>query len=183
MTAPTISMIAAISENYVIGDGEKMPWHIPEDLKSFRKITSGKPVIMGRKTFDSIGRALPKRDNIIVTQNKDWHPATPSDNIFTTFSLDSALTLAMEKAQSKQCDEIFIIGGATIYHQFLPRASRIYLTRIGKTFKGSSLFPKLEKDEWQLVKQEPFILEQTYDFDITFEQYERKNSAIIADQK
>ena len=159
-------MIAAIANNNVIGDGEKMPWHVPEDLKLFRKITSGKPVIMGRKTYDSIGRPLPKRHNIVMTRDTNWD----AEGVSVVQSIDAAL----HEAAKEQPDEICILGGGLIYQQFLPRADRIYLTRMCKNFNGSARFPEWNEDEWVLTEQRPVELENDYDFDVVFEQRDRK---------
>lgn len=162
---PLISMIAAIANNNVIGDGEKMPWHIPEDLKLFKQITTGKPVIMGRKTYESIGRPLPNRLNIVMTRDPNW----TADGVLSAHSEDDAL----EKASQEDPDEICIIGGGHIYQQFLPRAERIYLTRIGKNFNGNARFPEWNEQDWTLTKQEKLPLEHSYDFEILFEQRDR----------
>jgi dihydrofolate reductase len=162
---PIISMIAAIANNNVIGDGEKMPWHVPEDLKLFRNITSGKPVIMGRKTYESIGRPLPKRHNIVMTRDTTWH----AEGVSVVQSIDAALH---EAAQSTP-EEICIIGGGAIYQQFLSRADRIYLTRMGKNFIGNARFPEWNDQEWTLTKQHHIDLENDYEFEIIFEQRDR----------
>lgn len=169
-TAPIrISMIAAMAQNRVIGDGNAMPWHIPEDLKLFKRLTLGKPVIMGRKTFDSIGRPLPGRANIVITRNPDWsHPG-----VDTTRTPDDALALALEKARISGLDEVIVMGGATIYQQLLTKADRIYLTHIGKAFKGMALFPELASKDWKIAAEEPLETKENYGFDVIFRQYDR----------
>jgi len=165
-----VSMIAAIAQNNVIGDGETMPWHIPEDLKLFKNLTSGKPIIMGRKTYESIGRPLPKRENIVITRDATWH----ADGVSICNSPEAALKLAKEKALEKQIDEVFVIGGGTIYQQLLPLADRICLTRIAKNFIGSARFPEWNEDEWSITELRSLNLENEYDFKIIFEQRDRK---------
>ncbi len=168
-TSICISMIAAMAQNRVIGDGEAMPWHIPEDLQLFKRLTLGKPVVMGRKTYDSIGRPLPNRDNIVVTRNADWH----ENGVFTAASPEAGLRLAIEKAIEKQLDEVIIMGGGTIYQQLLPFANRIYLTHIMKPFKGKALFPDLPAKDWQRQEDQRLETKQDYGFEIVFARYER----------
>lgn len=132
-----ISLIAAMSRNRVIGAAGKLPWHLPEDLKYFRKITSGHPVIMGRKTFESIGKLLPGRLNIIVTRNPEFHVSGQA-------SLVSSLEQAFEQCRglTPLPDEIFVIGGAEIYAQALKWADRLYLTLIDLDVEGDARFPE-----------------------------------------
>jgi dihydrofolate reductase len=141
-----ISMIAAMSENRVIGVNNKLPWHLPADLHYFKKLTTGHPIIMGRKTFASIGRPLPNRVNIILTQ--DPHFAAPG--CIVTHALNAAITAA------GSADEVFIIGGATLYQQFLASAHRIYLTVIKSQFSGDAFFPELG-DDWHEVSKEEHV--------------------------
>lgn len=164
-----INMIAAMAQNHVIGDGEKMPWHIPEDLKLFKKLTSGKPVVMGRKTYESIGRPLPNRDNIVITRDPSWH----EEGVIICHDIDAALEIAAQKAKENQGDEIMVIGGGTIYQQVLPRAHRIYLTRIMKNFIGNARFPEWDEREWTLTERSELATENMYDFEIFFEQHDR----------
>ena len=143
---PIVSIIAAVSQNRVIGNKGQIPWHIPEDLKRFKELTTGHPVIMGRKTFESIGKPLPNRTNIIITSNPDYHPPdyppdewnslTPPD-LHTVHSLNEALELAKKYEQN----EIFIIGGGKIYEQALPIADKLYLTLVKTKITGDTFFP------------------------------------------
>jgi dihydrofolate reductase len=144
-----VSLIVAAAANNVIGCDNKLPWHLPQDLKYFKSRTLGKPVIMGRKTYESIGRPLPGRANIVVTRNTGW--AVPGINAVT--SLEDALTLAINltKGQDVQASEAMIIGGAEIYKAALPLADRIYLTRIDVPVDGDAWFPDLDPADWQLV--------------------------------
>ena len=145
-----ISIIAAVSDNNVIGKNNKLPWHLPEDLKRFKEVTSGHTVIMGRKTYESIGRPLPNRVNIVITRNKDFKPK----GVKVVHSIEEALSLASEAGET----ETFIIGGAEIYKQALPLANKIYLTRINKNYKGDAYFPELGKEwkETECVKKEGY---------------------------
>ena len=134
-------MIAAMANNRVIGLDNKMPWHLPGDLQHFKKVTSGKPVIMGRKTFESIGRPLPGRRNIIITRNKDYH----ASGIETVATPAAALELVNDVA------EVMIIGGGNIYQQFLEQAQRLYLTFIDLDVEGDTQFPDYQSvANWQI---------------------------------
>lgn len=144
----TISLIVAMSENRVIGKNNQLPWHIPEDLKRFKKLTMGHPIIMGRKTFESIGRPLPGRDNFILSRNPKYSvPGT------TTFqSLDAVISFAKEKYSVDE--EFFIIGGEQIFKQALPLANRIYLTKILSQVDGDTFFPEFDETLYQIVSKE-----------------------------
>ena len=134
-----ISLLVAHDKNRVIGYENKMPWHLPGDLQYFKEMTMGKPIIMGRKTFESIGRPLPGRRNIVITRNKQYN----SDGIETVSSLDEALML------TKNDEEVMIIGGEQIFRLALPLANRLYITKINEEFNGDTFFPSYEG--WQLV--------------------------------
>jgi dihydrofolate reductase len=142
-----ISMIAAMTHQRVIGKDQKMPWHLPADLAFFKKTTLGHPILMGRKTYDSIGRPLPKRLNIIVTRNQDLQIA--GCEVATT--LHQAINIAKEKAA--QSNEIFITGGSHLYNSFLPQADRLYLTLIDVDVKGDTYFPDYTKYQWHQIKR------------------------------
>ncbi|MBB1275663.1 type 3 dihydrofolate reductase [Pseudoalteromonas sp. B28] len=139
-----ISMIAAMANNRVIGLDNKMPWHLPADLQHFKKVTTGKPVIMGRKTFESIGRPLPGRRNIIITRNSEY----TAQGIEVVTTPDAALELVAT------AEEVMIIGGGNIYEQFLPKAERLYLTFIDLDVKGDTQFPDYNKVANWYVKEE-----------------------------
>jgi dihydrofolate reductase len=159
MIKSTVSMIAAMAENRVIGAGDEIPWHVPEDFKYFKAQTLGKPIIMGRTTFESIhkmkgteplsGPCLPKRQNIIVTRNADYHP--------TDCVVGHSLENAIEQAQShvNETNEIMVCGGGQIYKQALGLADKIYLTVIHQTPDGDVFFPELSKDDWMLASSDP----------------------------
>ncbi|MBB5019832.1 dihydrofolate reductase [Chitinivorax tropicus] len=135
--ATIVSLIAAMARNRVIGIENRLPWHLPEDLQYFKRITMGKPVIMGRKTYESIGRPLPGRRNIVVTRSLEW----AADGVHIAHSIDEALRLAGE------IEEIFVIGGAELYQQAMPFAQRLYLTEVDLTPPGDAHFPPLP-DSW-----------------------------------
>lgn len=134
MKETTISIIAAMSRNHVIGKDSKLPWYIPEDLKRFKTLTSGHVVLMGRKTYDSIGRPLPNRINVVITRNKDFSPT----NILVSHSLDDALAIAKQKEEN---GEIFIIGGGQIYEQAMSVTDKLYLTIVDEEVEGDTFFP------------------------------------------
>jgi dihydrofolate reductase len=138
---PLISAIVAMAENRVIGKNNQLPWRLPADLRHFKAITTGNPILMGRKTYESIGRPLPNRTNIIITRDAQFK--APGCIVVT--SLEDAIRYAsMENVR-----EIFIIGGACVYQQLLPHIQRIYLTVIHHVFDGDVYFPELDKKEWK----------------------------------
>lgn len=147
-TPPRVSMIAAMARNRVIGRDNQLPWHLPEDLKYFRSVTWGKPIIMGRKTFESLGRPLPGRTNIVVTGQSGLQ--MPGARI--TESLDEALDIAFAQAELDGVDEVMVIGGATLYKQLMGRADRLYLTRVEASPQGDAWFPEFDEGKWELVQ-------------------------------
>lgn len=161
-----ISLIGAASDNNVIGQLGQIPWKLPDDLKYFKEKTMGKPIIMGRKTFDSMGKPLPGRTNIVVTRRQDLK----LDGVLITDSLESALKLA----EKEKPEEIMVIGGGEIYRQALPHASRIYLTRVHTTVEGDAFFPEFSEDEWELLSEEKHEKDARNEFDYTYLTYERR---------
>lgn len=143
-----VSLIAAMSENRVIGRDNDLPWHIPHDLKRFKAITSGHIVIMGRKTFDSIGKPLPNRPNIVVTRQNVSIPG-----VEVASSIDSALKKAKELAKSPS-EEIFILGGGEIYKQTVEQADKIYLTVVHTEVKGDAYFPEFDESKFRITFEE-----------------------------
>lgn len=141
-----LALIVAQSRNRVIGIDNTLPWHLPEDLKYFKATTMDKPIIMGRKTYDSIGRPLPGRTNIVVTRQTDW--SAPGVKVAST--LEEAVALA----SAEQPEEVMVIGGAQIYELMLPAADRIYLTQVDTDIEGDAFFPELPQDEWQEVSRQ-----------------------------
>lgn len=142
-----VSIIVAVAANGVIGNKGKIPWHLPDDLKRFKKITTGHHIIMGRKTHESIDKPLPDRTNVIVTNN---HNYTCHKECIVVHSVSAAL----EMAEKSDEEEAFVIGGAEIYKQVLPIADRIYMTKIDKNFKGNTYFPKVDTSEWKTRSKE-----------------------------
>lgn len=144
-----ISMIAAIDENRLIGNGPDIPWKLPADLKHFREMTIGKPVVMGRKTFETLPRPLDKRRNIILTRNENYK--APKGCIIAHSVEDIISTVG--EMYDDMSTELMICGGAPIYAAFLPHATRLYLTQIHATFKGNVYFPEFDLNEWEEVKR------------------------------
>lgn len=159
-----ISIIVAMSENRVIGKDNKLIWHLPADLKRFKQLTMGHHVIMGRKTFESIGRVLPGRTFIIVTRQKDFQ----FPGCLVADSIEKAIELCKNDAES------FIIGGAQIYNQALPLADKIYLTQIHQSFEGDVFFPEINKEEWNITLQENHKADEKNLYAYSFVDYERK---------
>ncbi|MFL9814120.1 type 3 dihydrofolate reductase [Stutzerimonas sp. VN223-3] len=146
-TSLPLAMIAALAQNRVIGLDNQMPWHLPADLKHFKATTLGKPIIMGRKTWDSLGRPLPGRLNLVVSRQPDLQ----LDGAETFTSLDEALRRAEAWAREQGVDELMLIGGAQLYAQGLGRAQRLYLTRIDANPEGDAFFPAFDESEWQCI--------------------------------
>lgn len=148
----TVALIAAAARNGAIGRDKDLPWRLPQDLRHFKSMTLGKPVIMGRRTYESIGKPLPGRDNIVVSRHADW-PAPPG--VMLANSLSGALEIAQEalEARGEPDGEIMVMGGGEIYRNSLPLASRIYLTRVELDVEGDTYFPELPNIEWRLVSE------------------------------
>jgi len=138
-----ISIIVAASENNAIGKNNQLLWHLPNDLKYFKNITWGGVVVMGRKTFESVGKPLPGRINIVITKQPDWK----AEGIVVSNNIDDALS----KAYETNCKEIFIIGGGQIYQEILPNTDRIYLTRVHVQLEADTFFPSIDETEWLLT--------------------------------
>lgn len=144
---PLVALVAALAHRRVIGVANRLPWHLPEDLQRFKRLTMGAPVIMGRRTHESIGRPLPGRRNIVVT--RQTQAAWPGCEV--AHSLEEALTLAGD------VPEVFVIGGAELYAQALPRADRLYLTLIDADYEGDAFFPAFDHKEWREIGREPGV--------------------------
>ncbi|ROR98844.1 dihydrofolate reductase [Sinobacterium caligoides] len=140
-----LSLIVAMADNGVIGRNNKLPWHLPNDLKYFRSVTMGKPIVMGRKTFESIGKALPGRTNIVVSRNPDFS----AEGIRVVDSLFAALTLAESIAVIDGSDELMLIGGAQLYRESLAQADCLYLTKVhSDVIEGDAFFPPIDWQQW-----------------------------------
>ena len=162
-----INIIVAVAENGVIGDKNSLLWHISEDLRNFKRITSGHPVIMGRKTYESLGRPLPDRTNVVITRSD-----IQIEGCTVVHSIEEAVGMFPAG------EEIFIIGGAQIYEQALPLADRFYLTRVCRAYEGDTRFPEWDESQWRLVSSEHFDRGEKFDAPFTFEVYERENSKL-----
>jgi len=160
----TLSLIVAISENGVIGREGDLPWRLSADLRRFKRLTMGHPIIMGRKTFESIGRPLPGRTMIVVTRQPDYRAA----GAVVVHSLDEALETA-----SHIDDEVFLIGGAEIYRRALERVDRLYLTRVHADIEGDTRFPHIDFARWRLVQREHHAADEKNEYAHTFKVYER----------
>lgn len=161
----SISLIAAMANNRVIGKNNTLPWHLPADLKHFKNTTMGKAIVMGRKTFESIGRPLPGRQNIIVTRDK-MYQATGC----TIINSINQIKLVSDAI------EIMVIGGAEIYKQLLPQAQRLYLTYIHADVDGDSHFPQWQANEWQEISREDHLADENNKYDYSFVILEKINS-------
>ncbi|MFT5419816.1 MAG: dihydrofolate reductase [Candidatus Endobugula sp.] len=149
----TLSIIVAMANNRAIGKDNQLLWHLPEDLKYFKRITMGKPIVMGRKTFESIGRPLPGRLNIVITRQTDW----THEGVKVVHSIDDALRLAEAQSLIDGKDEVMVIGGAEIYKTALAQADRIYLTRVDTEIEGDAFFPEVDEKQWREVSRESFL--------------------------
>ena len=153
-----ISLIVAMDQNRVIGNKGKLPWHISSDLKNFRAITMGKPIIMGRKTHESIGRPLPGRENVVITRDKNYQ------------AKDCTVLHSLECVYAKfhDMDEIMIMGGAELYKQTLDKAKRIYLTEVHADVEGDTYFPAFDKEQWEEVERLDFKADEKNEYDYSF---------------
>ncbi len=158
-----ISLIVAASVNNVIGVGGRLPWHLPDDLGRFRELTLGKPVIMGRRTFESIGHALPGRQNIVVTRQPDF----VARSCVVVGSPEAAIALCRDG------DEIMIIGGGEIYAALLPRADRVYLTRVNVEIDGDTRLPQLREHDWRRLSREPHSADARHAHEFEFLIFDR----------
>ena len=159
-----VSIIVAIAQNGTIGDKNSLLWHIKEDMRFFRTTTSGHPVIMGRKTYDSIGRPLPKRTNVVITRDTNL----VIEGCTVVHSLEEAVSMF------DSAEEVFVIGGAQIYAQALPLAERIYLTVVGKEYEGDTSFPDIDYAEWIELSREDYDRGEEFEYPFSFITLERK---------
>lgn len=164
ITDPQIVLVAARARNGVIGRANGLPWHLPADLKHFRQLTEGKPIIMGRKTFTSIGRPLPKRTNIVVTRDPTFH----APGCLVAHSLDEAFILAGE------APEVMIIGGAELFRQALPLADQLELTEIEADIEGDVSFPTFDPADWQVTAEQAHQSDEANPYPYRFVTYERR---------
>jgi dihydrofolate reductase len=166
---PTLVIVAAVAKNRVIGNGNQLVWRLPSDLKRFKAITLGKPIIMGRKTFQSIGKPLPGRANIIVSRD----PAFTADGIETVHSLEAALALATTRAHEMGAGEIILGGGADLYAQAMPLADRLDITEVNLTPEGDALFPEIDPAIWREISREAGVRGEKDEADFEVVRYRR----------
>jgi len=160
---PRICVIAALAANGTIGKDNALPWRLPADLKHFKELTLGHPVVMGRKTYESIGKPLPGRRNLVISRNRGY--SAPGCEV--VHSLDTAIAACLGT------QTLFVIGGAELYREALPRAHRLELTEIHAEFDGDAVFPEYRKDEWREVRREIHDKETGIPFRYDFARYER----------
>lgn len=158
-----ISIIVAVAQNGVIGDKNSLLWHISEDMRFFKRTTSGHPVIMGRKTYESLGRPLPNRTNVVISRTQ-----SEIEGCTVVNSLEQAIALFPNE------EEVFVIGGAQIYALALDVADRIYLTRVEHDYEGDTSFPAWNSEQWHLISREAYECGEKYPYPFAFEVYERK---------
>jgi len=159
-----ISIIVAASRNHVIGKSNQLIWHLSADLKRFKKLTTGHTIIMGRKTFESIGKPLPNRNSVIVTKQLDYLV----EGCEVVHSLEEALI------KSNNQDEIFIIGGGSVYKEALPKADKLYMTLVHQDFEGDTYFPKLNTNDWDTIAREDCLPDDKNEYAYSFIDYKRK---------
>lgn len=162
-----LTVIVASAKNNVIGKDNQLPWHLPRDLAYFKAVTMGCPIIMGRKTYESIGKALPGRLNIVITRNKSYHLQDAS----VVNSLLDAIALAQDKAP--QASEIHIIGGAEIFSQAIEVVDKIYLNRVLHDFEGDTWLPEINWSQWRLIKETHHAPDEKNAYAMNFEVYEK----------
>ena len=162
-----VSLVVAVADTGVIGRDNALPWHLPDDLKHFKRVTLGKPVVMGRKTFESIGKPLPGRTNIVVTRDTNYR----REGVTVVHSADAALAAAGE------AEEVMVIGGADLFRLFLPRARRVHLTRVHGNVAGDVHWPPLDEDLWHRSDAQAHPADERHSYAMTFELWEKRQSA------
>ena len=161
---PSLTLIVAVADSGVIGRDNTLPWHLPEDLKRFKRLTMGKPMVMGRRTFESIGKPLPGRHNIVVTRDPNYQ----RDGITVVHDVAGALRAA------GPVPEIMVIGGAELFHSLRPMASRVHLTRVHGNIPGDVTWPPLDEREWRQVERQEHPADERHDHAMTFEVWEKR---------
>ncbi len=165
-----ISLIVAASSNNVIGNNNRLPWHLPTDMKFFKNTTWGMPVIMGRKTFEAMNsKALPGRKNIIITRQKNLK--------LTDASAVSAFSEALSVAKETDCKEVFVIGGGEIFREVIQDADRIYMTRVHTVVEGDAFFPKIDSAKWKEVSKRDCYADEKHQFNFSIEVWERRGGS------
>lgn len=159
------TIVVAASENNVIGVHNTLPWHLPDDLKFFKKVTLGKPVLMGRKTFESLGRPLPKRLNIVLSRQ----PLVLPEGVLHFYTCEEAIA----HLEQLQAEEVCVIGGGVVFREALKDIDQVYLTRVHTSMEGEVFFPQLEQADWELVWEEFHPADEQHAFSFTFQQFKR----------
>ena len=159
-----LALILAMSNNRAIGRNNALPWHLPEDMKYFKRVTMGKPIIMGRKTWESIGRPLPGRTNIVITRDRNFH----ADGVKIVHTLDEAIALAEKISVIDGAEEVVVIGGAEIYALSLPKADRLYMTQVHAEVDGDAHFPEFNLNEWRELARENHQPSETNPYPYSF---------------
>jgi dihydrofolate reductase len=166
-----LGVIVAVAENGVVGRNNALPWHLPEDLRYFKRMTLGKPIVMGRKTFESIGRPLPGRRNLVISRNPGFH----AEGVIVLPSLEAALALAQDLARDDGVEEWMVIGGAQIYAAAIPLASRLYVTEVHAEVEGDARLPPVDWSAWRELSRERHAASGSNPYDYSFVTYERRN--------
>lgn len=159
-----ISLIAAMDRNQLIGRDNGLPWHLPEDFRHFKAVTLGKPIIMGRKTYESIGKPLPGRKNIVVSRG-----GFKADGVITVPGIEQALM------EAGDAEEVMVVGGANLYQQLIDRADRLYLTLVDGEFEGDAWFPKFSLDEWKIISSRHYTADERNNYSFTINEYVRNH--------
>ena len=162
-----LSIIVAKASNNIIGKNNSLIWHLPEDLKRFKALTTGHTIIMGRKTFESLGRVLPNRKHIVFTQNPDFK--VDDENVEIVHSL----LQIQEYIESEE--EVFVIGGAMIYGLLMPYVTKMYITQINQDFEGDVFFPKVNPEKWEIIDRQKGIQDENNELDYEYITYEKIN--------
>lgn len=167
------TLIVAMSRNRVIGRNNKLPWYLPEDLRYFKEVTMHKPIIMGRRTFESIGRPLPGRLNIVVTSDSGWACPTGAARVG---SLDEAFRRAQAQAELDGVDEMVVIGGGQLYAEALPMMDRLYVTQVHADIEGDVYFPEVDWDDWEEVASQEHAASEQNPYPYSFVVYDRRRA-------
>jgi dihydrofolate reductase len=167
---PTLALVWAMTRNRVIGRDNALPWHLPDEMRHFMRTTTGKPVIMGRKQFESMGKPLPKRANIVLSRDPHFRPS----GVVVVRDLDAAIAAAETEAAKSGAKEICVIGGAEIYALALPRADRLYFTLIDAEIDGDTVFPEFDEREWREVSRESHAPDARHAYGYTVRVLERR---------
>lgn len=169
-----LCLVVAMAKNRVIGRENELPWRLPEDLARFQGITMGHPIIMGRKTFESIGRPLRGRTSIVVTRQPQWSV----EGVIVVHSLDEAYDAAAKQARADGLQEIMLIGGAELFEQGMSHSDRIYLTEVEAEVDGDTFFPKITLSDWQVTTEDTWPADENNEFACSFKVLERRNKGV-----